>query len=98
MVENGANVHLFNRKGPTRVGRGSDESLLMDKSALTRTPTPPAPQLSHVPRNSSAPGITKALNGWRLLASTNLITSHLLLLVYMITFSTETSGASVRAS
>ncbi|VDM64107.1 unnamed protein product [Angiostrongylus costaricensis] len=69
----------------------------MDKLALARTPTPPTPPLSHVPRNSSPPVSWTALNASRRLVSARPMTSYLILLAYMSKSSIEDSNASARA-
>ncbi|EYC12268.1 hypothetical protein Y032_0048g1700 [Ancylostoma ceylanicum] len=69
----------------------------MAKFVLTRTPTPPAPLLSQVPRNSSSPVSKVAFSGRCLLVSVSPMTSYLIFLACTIRSSMEASDASVRA-
>ncbi|RCN37334.1 hypothetical protein ANCCAN_16768 [Ancylostoma caninum] len=71
--------------------------MFMTKFVLTRTPTPPTPLLSQVPRNSSSPVLKLEFSGRCLLASVSPMTSYLIFLARIIKSSTEASDASVRA-
>ncbi|EYC13323.1 hypothetical protein Y032_0044g919 [Ancylostoma ceylanicum] len=71
--------------------------MFMAKFVLTRTPTPPTPLLSQVPRNSSSPVSKVAFSGRCLLVSVSPMTSYLIFLACTIRSSMEASDASVRA-
>ncbi|KIH45960.1 hypothetical protein ANCDUO_23990, partial [Ancylostoma duodenale] len=71
--------------------------MFMTKFVLTKTPTPPTPLLSQVPRNSSSPVSKVAFSGPCLLVSVSPMTSCLILLAYIIKSSMEASDASVHA-
>ncbi|KIH65518.1 hypothetical protein ANCDUO_04161 [Ancylostoma duodenale] len=71
--------------------------MFMAKFVLTRTPTPPTPLLSQVPRNSSSPVSKVAFSGRYLLVSVSPMTSYLIFLARIIKSSMEASDAGVRA-
>ncbi|KIH57157.1 hypothetical protein ANCDUO_12655, partial [Ancylostoma duodenale] len=58
--------------------------MFMTKFVLTRTPTPPTPLLSQVPRNSSSPMSKVAFSGRCLLVSVRPTTSYLIFLACII--------------
>ncbi|KIH59971.1 hypothetical protein ANCDUO_09785 [Ancylostoma duodenale] len=70
--------------------------MFMTKFVLMRTPTPPTPLLSQIPRNSSPPVSMMALSGRCLLASLSPMTSYLIFLACIIKSSMEASDASAR--
>ncbi|KIH54215.1 hypothetical protein ANCDUO_15640, partial [Ancylostoma duodenale] len=96
-VKAGVDPHLLSRKRRIRVVSCSNEPMFETKFVLTRTPTPPTPLLSQVPRNSSSSVSKVAFSGRCLLVSVSPMTSYLIFLACIIKSSIEASDASVRA-
>ncbi|KIH44274.1 hypothetical protein ANCDUO_25705, partial [Ancylostoma duodenale] len=92
-----AGSHLLNRKRPIRAAGCSNESVFMTIFVLTRTPTPPTPLLSQVPRNSSSPLSEAVFSRQCLLVSVSPMTSNLMFLACIIKSSMKAFDASVRA-
>ncbi|KAK6742677.1 hypothetical protein RB195_010124 [Necator americanus] len=69
-------------KCPTPVVICSNESMFIAIFVLTRTPTPSAPLLSHVPKNSSSSVLYTAFNGWSGIASVSPMTPYLIIEIF----------------
>ncbi|KIH43351.1 hypothetical protein ANCDUO_26646 [Ancylostoma duodenale] len=89
---------LLSRKRPIRVVSCSNESMSIIKFILTRTPIPPTPLLSQVPRNSSPPVSKVALSGRCLLVSVSPMASYMTFLACIIKFPMQASNARVQAA